>query len=102
MVAKFILILTIIMGCLITIVQKPWKSCKRKKSDRNHLRGNLQNTSQISSDSSILNSSIKNFDSNSISDFNKEVSTADLLSLDNHANNDVYILQDEYFWSVST
>lgn len=89
------------MGCLISIVQKPWKSCKRKRSDRNNLRDNIQNTSQISSDSSILNSSLKDFNSNSISDFNKEVSTADLLSLDNHANNEVYILQDEYFWTVS-
>ena len=85
------------MGCLITLLQRPCSSCIRKKSDRNNPRINIQNTSHISSDSSILNSSL----TYNNSDFNKEVSTVDILSEDEHVNTDFYILLDESLSKVS-
>jgi hypothetical protein len=97
---KFIFLLTIVMGCLITMVQKPLSSCFGRKSNKNNNQVVTHNTSQISSDSSILNSSLTYFKSNSISDFNKEVSTADLLSLEN--NDHINFFQDEIVWKVSS
>ena len=98
---KFIFLLALVMGCLITMVQKPLSSCfgSKKSNKNNKFQVVTHNASQISSDSSILNSSLTYFKSNSISDFNKEVSTADLLSLEN--NDHIYFFQDENVSRVS-
>ena len=93
--------IAVIMGCLLSFLQKLFSCSARKKVCKNKSNANIENILQVSSDSNIPNSSSAYFKSKSVSDLNKEVSMADLLSVNNHVNTDFYILLDEKLSKVS-